>query len=251
MKKTLPSIAFLLLLLLISPRTDAVVINDVDFTVAWYGSEAPTTPTADTPAWTAGGSLATSGTANSPSAGIYTLTVTESGFATARLDLDSTHWNGSSPTTVEFKMKVNSQDPASSRGAANFSIINGTRQFLVYLGETDIRALVTVSEAIEYEMDTMSDFNTYRITLDSGLMNIYVNNDPTAVISGYEGFAGNSNNAISWGDTGSTVGGTTEWQYVAFTNDGAFAPVPEPAAAAGLLGAVALCALVFRRRLAR
>jgi hypothetical protein len=216
------------------------VINGVDFTTVYEGN---VLPTAATPAWS--GVVTGSAVANSPSAGILTLStlVSENAYF-------ETPWSASTPTTLEFSMKVNSVDPAAFAATAIYFTNGGPKDYriaftssAILVGDISGTPSNPSGTYATYAFDTTA-LTTYRITLEGGALSLYLNNSPTAAVSGYTGTGDYTGNAFIFGDASGNVGGTSEWQYVAFTNDGAFAPVPEPAA----VGLFAMGAAIFLSR---
>jgi hypothetical protein len=95
----------------------------------------------------------------------------------------------------------------------------------------DTKVFVSTNSAVvgrSYAIDTVSTLNTYRLTMGiDGLVSVYINNGAAAVISGYAGQALSVDN-IDFGSLSTSVDGISKWDYLAFTNAGAFAPIPEP-----------------------
>lgn len=230
-----------------SQRAEAVIINNVDFTVVYTGTALPN---ASTPAWTQNVSIGGSMSPNTPDAGVLTLnSLSSSSINTyAELAKASGYWDAASllGTTIEFSMKVDSN--ATGKWAAHVLFLNGSKIFNFAIYEGGIGTFNGTSLTSTYAMDTVSGFNTYRLTLNGGgLVDVYVNNAPVPVITGYAGYGSNSANVIEWGDASGNAQGSSQWQYVAFTNAGAFAPVPEPSSAA-LIGATVLGGILLARR---
>jgi hypothetical protein len=101
-------------------------------------------------------------------------------------------------------------------------------------------------------VDNVTDFNTIRLTVDTSLATdkykVYLNNNPTPIlVSGTNNgqFVGGDIDEIIYGDTsGGGSQGTSYTDFISWTDNGAFAPIPEPAA----LTLVPAVALLMRRR---
>jgi len=215
-------------------------INGVDFGVVYQGGILPAD---STPAWvyaSAGGSVQTP----DPVEGTLQLTTTKSGggYYTSGAGVWDGNFSEEKPgSTVEFSMKVVSQAEGADIAAASLHFSTSSMRFILNITSDKIYLSNTVSDTNSYLLDTTDAFHTIRLTLagdGSGVVSVYVDNNPTAVLSGYMGQSSGANNTLWWGDNSASVGGTTQWKYLAFTNEGAFAPVPEPRPiAAGLIGA--------------
>ncbi len=227
----------------------ATIINNVEFDVVYAGYGLPEDAT---PEWDTRLGIDSAQSVD-PESGIYTLSTTTSGTGSLRIE-NSPLWDagtgvGTPGTTIEFSMKVDEQvATGASNAALQLLFSNGSRRYEVRIADGMIFA-GTSSSSYSYSLDTSSDFNTYRITLSGdgeGLVSIYVNNSTTAVISGYAGVTA-STDAIIWGDTSTVIGGTTTWEYFAYTNSGAFAPIPEAHTLALCGTGMALLLLMGRR----
>ncbi len=264
MKNTPINLGILCLLLLqvYLPAARAALINDVDFTT-YYSASSNVRPNAatgvspnETPNWTS----AQNGTATSTvSNNIMTLYTTASDnlFYTMG-NTNPQNWNGAYGagtlgTTIEFSLKVDAQ--TGSTGAVQLIFAGATTQAFSMLISANKITLATASNGsgVSYTFDTTSDFHTYRLTQagdGSSSINLYIDNNSVPIISGYSGYdVGSTSNLIRFGDFSGSVGGTSEWEYIAFTNAGAFAPVPEPGSLALIsLGSAALAFGICRRK---
>lgn len=227
----------------------ALFASTVTAQVTWQGEWTDATTFAGaTPSWSpafGGGDFSTT---QAPSA--TTITATNASFVYFSPDsgFDASTATGS---TVEFSMKVNSQE-AGKDFAGSVRIFgsddNGTeRRFDLNIADDGVQFFTAGQSAA---LDT-TVFNTYRLTFGGNSASLYLNGNNVATISGQPG----GSNLITGSDlrigvtSGSdTVGGTTEWEYVRWTNAGQFSPVPEPAAFASLLGVLALGTVALRRR---
>ncbi len=215
------------------------IINDVDFTYIYRGTAAPSNPPWTTPL--ANGSGTSDGT-------VFTIqtTAAENRYylmaAGENSPWDAMETNGS---TVEFSTRIVSQAAGATTGAVNLTITNGSRNFSFILGSDG----VGINGDNHYALDT-SAFHTYRLTLSgsgtTATMSVYLDGGLTPIISSYVSTAGNTANRLYFGDPSGTYGGITEWEYIAFTNQGAFAPIPEPGTVA-LMG-MGVLGLIYRHR---
>jgi len=225
----------------------SALLASISSAQTWQGEWTDaTTLTGATPAWSlnasGGGSIL-----ETPNPTTFTSTGTQFAWATP-----TTGFDGSTPTgsTIEFRMKVNSQESGKD-----------------YAGTADIFTSFETSAAGRFEFNIASDkvqfgtlgasfaldttvLNTYRITILDNAASLYINDNSVATIGGQPGGSNFGVNALRIGDISSSnsVGGATEWEYVRWTNAGTFAPIPEPAAAASLLGVIALGSVLFIRR---
>ena len=224
----------------------AAVLNGVDFGVVYQGSILPTTAT---PAWllSGGGSAAAyTSTPNTPTDGIlqFTTATTGSRYYFIKYENASSPWNGSTAegtagSTVEFRLKIDSMNSDALR-TTTVALLSGQALYTFNFNLTSVSAATTIN------LDT-TVFHTYRITLDgngAGTASLYIDNSATPVISGYSGTPTTANE-VRFGDLSSSTGGTSEWEYFAFTNSGSFAPIPEPSTLL-LMGAALAVLITFR-----
>lgn len=208
--------------------------------VVWTSSyEGDVFPESATPAWTEnsiGGtrSLGTIGSTNFLNINTFPDPSEQRHFVQNNLSV----WDGSTDSTIEIRARVNSQ--SGTDGAGEFNWRSGSFEDLLALRVGSIGLRSNVSN---YTMDT-SDFHTYRITLESGAprFKIYVDNNDTPVLNG-TGDAETSN-LLVFGDFQGIYGGSVDWDYIRWTNAGAFPAIPEASTAtASLLGLLVLFSL--------
>lgn len=155
---------------------------------------------------------------------------------------------GAAGTTVETRVKLDSVS-SGAFGAGDITLITNTASW-TWQFRTDRLTEQGGNGTLLYAdlpggLDPTDGFHDFRfaITGESGPVNLYIDGNPTPAFTWTTG--GGSNGArIDWGDNLGTSGGQMEWDYIQWTNDGAYAPVPEPAS----LSLLALGALALRRR---
>lgn len=198
----------------------AMVINGVNFTTVYDGNALPQN---STPAWSAAGTNA------SVNAGVLTINTTAAQ-STYYTTGPATGWSPTNDgSTVEFGLQVGSVASGATY-TTSMSLYNGVKAYSLSFTDTGI---VVSNSFGTFALDTTSDFVTYRFVLSADALasqtaSLYVNNSSTALFSGYAG-GGASLNFIRFGDASGIAGGIAKYDYVAFTNAGAYAPVPEPA----------------------
>ena len=124
--------------------------------------------------------------------------------------------------TVEARVRVLSQS------GSGFTILLGIEDGAIYTWLDLFPDHVELDGGETHDID-MTDYHILRIARDGDSVSIYVDNEE--VITGAPGGTGDRKNIIF--GSGST-GGTGEhyWDYVAFTTQGAFAPLDLPAVTA-------------------
>jgi len=199
----------------------AMVINGVNFTTVYDGNALPQN---STPAWSA------SGTNASVNAGVLTINTTAAQ-STYYTTGGATGWSPTTDgSTVEFGLQVGSVASGATY-TTSMGLYNGVKAYSLSFTDTGI---VVSNSFGTFALDTTSDFVTYRFVLSANALasqtaSLYVNNSSTALFSGYAGGGDSKNNFIRFGDASGSAGGIAKYDYVAFTNAGAYAPVPEPA----------------------
>lgn len=155
-------------------------------------------------------------------------------------------WNPTGAgSTLEFSFKTNVVNASAWGGS--FQIATGSRRFSFRLGTN----WVSCEGSPDFHLPTnlgidSSTFHTYRFTTvdDTSPLQMYVDGSAAPVAS-FAGLAG-SGNQLAFGDLGNPEDGELVWDYIRWTNAGAFAPaVPEPATLS--LAAMGF-ACVLRRR---
>ena len=211
--------------------------------VTWNGTfEGDVFPSASTPVWSI---YANSGswTANNNTPGIFTQDtfINSAGAWQVSTGFDNALSTG---RTVEAKLKLglNESYPNAADGVVDLLVFGGSRYMVFVLGTNSISMGGTsTSSAI---VDMLSDFNTLRVTYDStqatDAWKLYLNSDSTPIISSGSDLgasAGSPFYAVVFGDpTTGGIGGESQWDYVSWTDTGAYA-VPEPAVSYLMIGA--------------
>jgi hypothetical protein len=207
-----------------------------------YGYEASTnlTPENSTPAWGRywDGDYSVSG-------GILTVTTPGTHGGTDLNNLEFQQTGSWAPTgvgtTVEVKLKTNYS--GSEGWAGGMVISTGSWSWGVYIGSGAIG--VAAGGTGDLSIATDDAFHTYRFAGDetTGILSLYVDGSTTPAHT-WNGTA-SAADYLSFGvPNASQAGGQIEWDYVRWTNAGAYAPVPEPAS----LTLLALGGLALRRR---
>lgn len=145
-------------------------------------------------------------------------------------------------TTVEISFKTNLTNDSGWGGS--MQIATATRRWPIRLGTNFISSPGVADLYLPSLGIDSSTFHTYRFTTaaDNGPLQLYVDGGSTPVYA-YPGEA-IGGNQLAFGDLGGPEDGELVWDYIRWTNQGAFAPlVPEP----GLLS-LALIGGLLRRR---
>lgn len=211
--------------------------------VTWNGTfEGDVFPSASSPVWSI---YANSGgwTANNNTPGIFTQYTLA---ASAGAWQVSTGFDNASSTgrTVEANLKLglNGSYPNAADGVVDLLVFGGSRYIELRIDTNSVSMMGTSSSSAIVDM--LSSFNTLRVTHDStqatDAWKLYLNSDSTPIISSGSdlGVALESSfYAVVFGDPTTTgIGGESQWDYVSWTDTGAFA-VPEPAVSYLLIGA--------------
>lgn len=156
-----------------------------------------------------------------------------------------TDWNPTTlGTTVELNLKVDSQ--LTTLGAGTFSIRTGSQTWVMAFATNKITEVVS---GVSVAAVTDDAFHIYRFTENDmgGNLNLYVDNSPTPLMS-WAGLASGAN-LLVFGDNLDEVGGQMQWDYIRWTNQGAFAPIPEPSATAlAALGGLGMIGFLRMKR---
>ncbi len=200
--------------------------------------------------WTAAGSP----TIQNISGGIFEL-VTPGTSGDHALRANGNHINSAAGWTWETRFRIDSANETGPTGNAVWEIfmrdndggsLSATRIHFHAAGVgRDIATAGTNPEAA-YLVDLTDDFHVLRGAVEGGTNLTSVWLDGNLLIDGLVSQSFNSGELFVVGEwSGNNRGGTTSIDYVRFDTTGAFAPIPEPSAAALVLLATALG---FRRR---
>lgn len=149
-------------------------------------------------------------------------------------------------STVEVSFKTNVTNGSGWGGS--FQIASGTRRWSFRVGTNWVSCEGSGDFSLPGGLGIdSSTFHTYRFTTadDTSPLQMYVDGSATPAAS-FPGLAG-SGNQLAFGDLGNPEDGELVWDYIRWTNAGAFAPgVPEP----GILSltAIGVAGLLRRNR---
>jgi hypothetical protein len=228
--------------------------------VLWEGSfegdttaltTAGTPPTGTTPAWStfdvSGGSTSTSG-------GIFTITTTT---VAQRQSWSNTFgMTTSSLMTVEWLANVDTSVSSDSFGVGGVIVWANDRVLNFDMKSTGVSITQGGSEIGSVGSLDMSVDRTYRVTYDGSLSsdkwNLYFDGNTTAAWSSGSilGASSASVNKVVFGDySAGAFFGKSNWDNIAWTDEGAYAPVvPEPSTAALALAAMGFSVIFSRFR---
>lgn len=122
-------------------------------------------------------------------------------------DIANPYWDASRPTTVEFKCRVQKLE-GGKENAAHIVVADSRKYYCFQVGR--------------------EEWTTYRVLINDGLAELYCNNEatPAQTSAGSPLPEGANSNHFYFGDAGDEIGGTTEWLFLRWTNDGSFPPSP-------------------------
>jgi len=148
-------------------------------------------------------------------------------------------------TTVEISFKTNYTND--SGWAGSFLLATGQRIWPMRIGTNFVSG-----PAGDFHLPSnlgidSSTLHTYRFTTesDNGDLKMYVDGSATAAHT-FTGGAASATARLAFGDLGGPEDGQIDWDYIRWTNEGAFAPVvPEPGTLS--LAIIGLAGLLRRR----
>ena len=203
--------------------------------VPWNGTyEGTVFPSASTPAWSI---YANSGswTANNNTPGIFTLDtlVGSAGGWQVSAGFDNPLSTG---RTVEAKLKlgINENYPNDASGVVDLLVFGGNRYMVFVIGTDSISMRGTSTSSASVDM--LSSFNTLRVTYDAtrsmDAWKLYVNSNPIPIITSGSDLGvpleSPSYTVVFSDPTTSAIGGESHWDYIYWTDAGAFDFVPPP-----------------------
>lgn len=157
---------------------------------------------------------------------------------------NSTYWNAGDTFTIEFSMAIMTAGTNWAQGLWAFAGAEGDWQLVL---NTNGLALNGINYATTL---TLGEAFVYRLVVDAGVGAVYLNDAPTAVISGVSPGAVVPGYELLWaGDWGGGLDGDGQWNSISWNNSEAIAPVPEPTSAMLMIGS--LCVFAMSRRCRR
>lgn len=141
-------------------------------------------------------------------------------------------WNGmNTDSTVEFRVFILSGEKSAI--TSRFLISNGSRNWILLLRNGDGKDFLensTPGKKHNQLIEVPNDFFTVRICIKDNNAFVYINNQPEPVISNWKGYHTKKDNHLYFGN-GTTnpdiEWGTTVWDYIRWTNNGAFLPAKQ------------------------
>jgi len=243
------SIAALVLGLGAFTNAGAAVINGVNWANVYDPDVSGNNALPNVPpnTWT----LATAGNSTATITSNY-LTISDSAVTDNRSYTNASGWDMTNGMSVEARVQM--VTPIGTSPIGQIRIGNASKYIYIDFDQTKISyvGLTGIQTTIASGLD-LSVFATVRLTLDSSLnLNVYVNNNsaPVGTLTSAV-FGSAAANNIIFGDITSTgaiaAGGTSNWDYIAYTA-GVF-PVPEAGSVALLsLGLLPVCFVLHRKR---
>lgn len=124
--------------------------------------------------------------------------------------------------TVECLLRVDSQE--GDKGAVAIRMSDKNWLFLLQCDKDGIWPYKHPQQKVSLPLG--EEFQKIRIVVPPGadVALVYVNDDPSEVLSISRIRDDKERSHVAWGDIGASMGGQTSWKYVAFTNHGAFSP---------------------------
>ncbi len=197
-------------------------INGVEFSYVYDGSALPLSTDWRMPL--GNGSASSDGNTFT-----ITTTASENRYYLMTADDESSSWDAtvSDGSTIEFCSRIISEHSSSTAGSVTLTVSNGSRNFSFSLWKDKVG--INGDPATFQTVDTTQE-NVFRLLLSgtgaTATMSVYLNGQTTPIISNYTSLSANANNRIYFGDPSGAFGGASQWRYIAFTNEGAYAPAP-------------------------
>lgn len=168
-------------------------------------------------------------------------------------EIGSPGWSSqtASPTgnTVIFSLRALTLGTDATQTASLF-LYDGARRYRLEFAPGKFGINQTGLGIEWYNLADSTSFNTYTVTFTpaSQGINVYLNGATSPTATGIRSANDAVNNKIQFGVfTSGTTGGSLQLEYMTWTNDGMFTPIPEPSSAL-LLGVGALVFLAGRKR---
>lgn len=120
-------------------------------------------------------------------------------------------WDASRPTTLEFRMRV-VEMPRGMKHVCQVQLSDGQGYFYLFFRP---EGLCDAGGRLQHALDTTT-FHTYRVTLKERIPNLYIDGEPAPISCFQPGYE--IRNALLIGDLSSSSAGTSQWDYVRWTN---------------------------------
>ncbi len=144
-------------------------------------------------------------------------------------------------TTIEFRLKVDSEVANTPRGAQSLIAYAGSTMYYIGLATNKVfDALLGGASSIP--MDTTDAFHTYRLTINglTGTGTFYVDGNPTPAFTTPGVSLSPAQTHLDFGVNSANEAGKVEWDYIRWSNAGVF-PAPEASTCTlVILGAIAM-----------
>lgn len=187
-----------------------------------HGFEGDSLPTASSPAFTiASGGSSTVAIASASEGELRLLSGPTSIDALSYQLNNPSYWNGLGDSTVEVALRVAGGSETGT--AQTLRLLTGVRDIQLHFRTTGI----SLQGGSSYTIDTTVP-HVYRVVVRAGVsVEVYIDGGATAVLARTE-TAVTTLNRLRFGDVTATGFGDVYWDYIRWTNAGAYPPDPPP-----------------------